>query len=94
MNSYRRAKTIIWHCESLVEICIHRGVKRGDPLVTFHIQRRYGTSSGATRSLQGYKINNNYHISSLAFADDLILLANDEQKAQQQLHHTELYLKT
>jgi hypothetical protein len=35
MNFYRRAKTIIRHGESLVEICIHRGVKQGDPLSPF-----------------------------------------------------------
>jgi hypothetical protein len=44
-------------------------------------------------ALRGYEIDSKHHISSVAFANDPILLANDQQKAQELLHRTELYLK-
>jgi hypothetical protein len=43
--------------------------------------------------LRGYTINNSHSISSLAFADDIILLADDRDTAQNLLTHTETYLQ-
>jgi hypothetical protein len=89
INSYQNAKTIIQHRGSCAEITI----RRGDPLSPFIFNAIMGPLFKQLEALQGYKIDNNRHVSFLAFADDLIILANSEEKAQQMLCHTELYLK-
>ena len=43
--------------------------------------------------LQGYHINDSQKISTLALADGLLLLADNSEKAQELLTHTEIYLK-
>ena len=43
--------------------------------------------------LKGYKINDSHSISSLAFADDIILVADDPKKARQLLTHSEHYFR-
>ena len=43
-------------------------------------------------TINGYQINDNHTISSVAFADDLLLLATTKEDAQQLLLHTEKYL--
>jgi hypothetical protein len=43
--------------------------------------------------LWGYTIGSTHSISSLAFADDIMLFADDHETAQKLLTHTELYLK-
>jgi hypothetical protein len=62
MNSYRRAKTIIRHRGSLVEVCIHRGVKQGDPLLPFIFNAVMDPLLEQIEALKGYEIDNNYHI--------------------------------
>jgi hypothetical protein len=44
-------------------------------------------------ALQGYRIDGNHYITSLAFADDLILLADNQEMAQKLLCHTALNLQ-
>lgn len=43
--------------------------------------------------MQGYRIREGNNISSLAFADDLILTANYQPQAHELLKYTETYLK-
>ncbi|KAG5868427.1 hypothetical protein JTB14_029043 [Gonioctena quinquepunctata] len=47
----------------------------------------------ALESQPGYKIDDLTNVSSLAFADDILLLAQDVEQARRQLRVTEAYLE-
>ena len=75
-----------------MEIPLRRGVKQGDPLSPFLFNKVMDPLLGQLEELKGYHIEDDYTISSLAFADDLLLLADSHEKAQLLLNRTEKYL--
>jgi hypothetical protein len=84
-------KTIIKNQGSTVEINHQRGVKQGDPLSPYIFNAILNPLLKQLEELKGYTINESHTISSLAFADDIILLADNQHKAQQILFHTAKY---
>jgi Reverse transcriptase (RNA-dependent DNA polymerase). len=42
--------------------------------------------------MKGFQVSDTEHISALAFADDLILVATEKEDAEALLKHTETYL--
>ena len=77
---------------STVEIILRRGVKRGDPLSLFTFNAIMNPQSEQLEELGGYTIDKTHTISCLAFADNLILEADNHEKDQGSLHR-ELYIK-
>jgi hypothetical protein len=71
---------------------LKRGVKQGDPLSPFIFNAIVDPLLEQLKLLKGYRTDDRYSISSLAFADDLLLLAATREDVQQQLLHTERYL--
>ena len=83
---------VIKHRSSLM-IYLRRGVKQGDPLSLYIFNAIMNPLLEQQEALQGYTIDGNHHIMSLAFADDLILLAENQDMAQNLLSHTALNLQ-
>jgi hypothetical protein len=92
-NSYKNLKTKINSQGSTIEINLQRGVKQGDPLSPYIFNTILNPLLEQLEELKGYTINESQTISTLVFADDIILLADKQQKAEQLLHHTENYLR-
>ena len=92
-NSYRHVKTTVCHKGSRTEIKLQRGVKQGDSLSPFIFNEIMDPLLEQLEELQGYHINDSQKISTLALADGLLLLADNSEKAQELLTHTEIYLK-
>jgi len=78
---------------SKAEITLQRGVKQGDPLSPYIFNAIIDPLIEQLEKLQGYHIDASNTISTLAFADNILLLADNRERAQQLLHHTESYLK-
>ena len=83
---------VIKHRSSLM-IYLRRGVKQGDPLSLYIFNAIMNPLLEQQEALQGYTIDGNHHIMLLAFADDLILLAENQDMAQNLLSHTALNLQ-
>jgi len=79
---------------SAVEINLRRGVKRGDPLSPFTFNAIMNPLSEQLEELGGYTIDKTHTISCLAFADNLILVADNHDKDQELLTHREFYIKS
>lgn len=77
-----------------IQVRIRRGVKQGDPLspLLFNlcIEKLIGDIEEETKGLE---ISANRSIAILAFADDLVLLGEDEVQAQEQLSMVSAYLE-
>ena len=93
INSYVSINTNIEYKGSRVEVQLRRGVKQGDPLSPFLFNTIMNPLLDQLEEMRGYKINESQSISSLAFADDLILVADNMEKAQLLLTTTEKYLE-
>ena len=93
INSYQSIHTNIEHKGSRVGVQLRRGVKQGDPLSPFLFNTIMNPLLDQLEEMRGYKINESQSISSLAFADDLILVADNMEKAQLLLTTTEKYLE-
>jgi hypothetical protein len=93
MNAYRHITTDIEHLGSTTHVDIRRGVKQGDPLSPYVFNAIMNPLLEQLENLRGYTIDDSHSISSLAFADDIILLADDRDTAQNLLTHTETYLQ-
>ena len=91
--SYEHITTNICHKGSKAEINLQRGVKQGDPLSPYIFNAIMDPLIEQLETLQGYHIDASNTISTLAFADDILLLADNRDKAHKLLHHTETYLK-
>jgi len=94
MNSYTSLNTTIEYAGSKTEVSLKRGVKQGDPLSPFIFSAIMDTLLEQLEEMKGYVIDESHSLSALAFADDLILLANAKATAQNLLHHTEAYLNS
>jgi len=93
MNSYRSLNTTTEHAGSRTEVSLQRRVKQGEPLPPFIFNAILDSLFQQLEQMKGYVIVQSHCFSSLAFADELILLATAKEKAQSLLHHTESYLK-
>ena len=65
-------------------------MKQGDPLSPFVFNAILNPLL-ELEEIKGFTIDDSHSISSLAFADDIILVADDPAKAQQLLTHSEHY---
>jgi hypothetical protein len=63
-------------------------VKQGHPLSPFLFNAAMDPLLEQLEDLKGYHINETHTISSLAFAADLLFLADSREKAQHLLNHT------
>ena len=81
------------HRGSATTIMLKRGVKQGDPISPLIFNAIIDTLLEQLESLPGHSIDENHTISSLAFADDLILMAATREDAQKLLLHTKGYLR-
>jgi hypothetical protein len=93
IDSYDSVTTEIKQGNILVPLPIIRAVKQGDPLSPFVFNALLEPLLLQLESQQGYRINDHCTISTLAFADDVILVASDIPKAKTLLKHTEDYLE-
>jgi hypothetical protein len=93
VNSYRHVSTDILYGGSTTHIDIRRGVKQGDPLSPYIFNAIMDPLLDQLEDLRGYAIDSTHSISSVAFADDMLLLADDQDSAQNLLTHTEVYLQ-
>ncbi|GJQ68522.1 hypothetical protein Trydic_g17092 [Trypoxylus dichotomus] len=75
-----------------IKIFLQRGVKQGDPLSPFIFNAVIEPLLLQLEKMPGYSINGGTSVSSLAFADDLILTANNVPQARELLEYTEAYL--
>lgn len=92
-ESYKNVCTKISTAGGSVEINLQRGVRQGDPLSPFAFNAVLEPLLLELERQSGYRISNNTHIASLAFADDLVLVSEDVQQATHQLHTVEAYLE-
>ena len=72
-------------------ILLHRGVKQTDPLSPLLLNAVLEPLLLALEGLIGHNINEGCAVSSLAFADDLVLLAETPEQAKNQQLAAEKY---
>lgn len=92
-DSYEDVCTKIQNKEETIEIKLQRGVKQGDPLSPLIFNLVMEPMLQALEGQPGYKIQNETSVSVLAFADDIILLADSAPQASNLLRNAEGYLK-
>lgn len=85
MDAYKNVTTKIEYDDWSFDINIRRGVKQGDPLSPLIFNLVIEPLLLKLEQKSGFKINNNNCLACLAFADDLILLANNIEEANTQL---------
>jgi hypothetical protein len=93
IDSYDSVTTEIKQGNILMPLPIIRGVKQVDPLSPFVFNALLEPLLLQLESQQSYRINDHCTISTLAFADHVILVASDISKANILLEHTEDYLE-
>jgi hypothetical protein len=92
-NSYKQLKTKIEYKGQTTEVTLNRGVKQGDPLSPYIFIAIMNPLLEKLEQLRGYSIEGAHAITTLAFADDLILVADDHHTAQDLLAFTERYFE-
>jgi hypothetical protein len=96
MKMYDSSRTTIKTKDNIgVEVEILRGVKQGDPLspLLFNLCLE-PLIENISKKTSGIKINNESSIPVLAFADDMVLLGEDEREAQSQVNELHRYLES
>jgi hypothetical protein len=91
-DSYKDLYTNIKQGTVEVPMKLQRGVKQGDPLSPFIFNAVLEPLLLQLESLPGYKVGEVASVSSLAFADDIFLIATDVPQASALLRATEEYL--
>jgi hypothetical protein len=91
-DSYKDLYTNIKQGTVEVPMKLQRGVKQGDPLSPFIFNAVLEPLLLQLESLPGYKVGELASVSSLAFADDIFLIATDVPQASALLRATEEYL--
>jgi ribosomal protein S15P/S13E len=92
-DSYEGISTIIKHRKHEIKLQIKQGVKQGGLLSPLLFNAVIEPLILQLERQQGFSINNDCKVSSLAFADDIILLALDVPEAKNLLEKTERYLQ-
>jgi hypothetical protein len=92
MNSYSNMRTVIGYSSEEIPVSILRGVKQGDPLSPLIFNSIIEPLLLKLEKEPGYRITPTCEISSLAFADDLLLLANDIDQITKLINITKSYL--
>lgn len=92
-SSYENVYTKISSADDEINIKLQRGVKQGDPLSPFIFNAVIEPLLHKLESQPGYRINDTSQIACLAFADDIVLVSEAVQQAQDQLQNVEAYLK-
>jgi len=90
-QSYEGVCTTINHPDGPIDITLKRGVKQGDPLSPLLFNLLLEPLLDKLEAMVGYKLGDG-SVSCLAFADDLVLLANTRGRAQALLNETIRYL--
>jgi hypothetical protein len=91
-GSCKEVNTIISAGTTEVKVDIRRGVKQGDPLSIFIFNALMEPLILELEKQKRFQINEECKVSSLAFVDDIILLASDGEEARRLLNITEQYL--
>ena len=84
-DAYKNIYTNINQGSIEVPMNIKRGVKQGDPLSPFIFNAILEPLLLHLEQMKGYQIKNNIQVSSLAFADDLILVSTETSDAEKLL---------
>jgi hypothetical protein len=92
-NSYQNIRTIIKQGETEIPMELQRGVKQGDPLSPFIFKAMLEPLLVQLEQQEGFDIREEHKVSTLAFADDIILTSTNVQQAKNLLITTERYLK-
>jgi hypothetical protein len=92
-DSYEGTSTTFKQGNHEIHTQIKRGDKQGDPLSPLLFNAVIEPLILQLERQQGFSINNGCKVSSLAFADDIILLAPDVPEARILLEKTERYLQ-
>ena len=91
-DAYRDVRTTFTADGGEATICLQRGVKQGDPMSPLLFTAVLEPLLLALEAQPGFSINEDSAVSSLAFADDLVLLAETPEQARHQLLTAEAYL--
>jgi hypothetical protein len=92
-NSYKDLRTTVTHYGASFEVAITRGVKQDDPLSPYVFNALLNPLLEQLEAQHGYTIDATHSISCLAFADDLLLLADSPESATRLLRHTDHYFR-
>jgi hypothetical protein len=92
MDAYKDVNTKIEQGTEEVPKKVKRGVKQGNPLSPFIFNAVTEPFLLQLEEAKGYQVNDDVQVSSLAFADDLMLVAKETSQAEGLLRKTENYL--
>ncbi|XP_024875560.1 uncharacterized protein LOC112468100 [Temnothorax curvispinosus] len=81
MDSYKEAKTTMKCRNETFDIELRRGVKQGDPLSPFIFNVCMDLIIDRLERMEGFQVKEGLSISCLAFADDIILIADTREAA-------------